>query len=150
MLRVERVFPDLAEKLAVLVDAVASFRIDHHREAVVAVFFSEVGPVLGEDVRVGVDLERVGFRHAWILRLYRCAGANSLTLPTIGVCRICAERRRATRVVAASRCGFDVSFGTSIVSRGPSMSHARAVALKSAPRIRALICRAPLTILGAG
>ncbi len=59
-LGIERVRPDFAEELAVLVDAVAALGLDHDREAVVAVLFGEVRPVGREDVGVGVDLEHSG------------------------------------------------------------------------------------------
>ena len=54
---IERVLPDFAEELAVLVDAMAAFGLDHDREAVVAVFVGEIRPVRRQDMGVGVDLE---------------------------------------------------------------------------------------------
>ena len=56
-LRVEGRVPYLAEKLAVLVDAVPSIGVGHHRKAVVAVLCRQIGPVAGQDVGVGIDLE---------------------------------------------------------------------------------------------
>ena len=56
-LGIEGVGPDFAEELAILVDAMATVGVDHDGKAVVAVFLGEVGPVLGQDVGVGVDLE---------------------------------------------------------------------------------------------
>jgi hypothetical protein len=59
---IERVLPDFAEELAVLVDTVAALGLYHDREAVVAVFVGEIRPVRRQDVGVGVD-----FEHASIL-----------------------------------------------------------------------------------
>src|ERR1041385_1645483 len=62
MVGIERVFPHFAKELAVLVDAMTSFGLDHDREAVVAVLVGEIRPMRRQDVGVSVD-----FQHAWIL-----------------------------------------------------------------------------------
>ena len=62
-LRVPGLGPDLAEELAVLVDAVATvLAVVDHREAGVAVFRGEVGPVARQVMGMGVDLQHAGLR----------------------------------------------------------------------------------------
>jgi hypothetical protein len=57
-LRIPGLRPDLAEELAVLVDAVAAVvAVVDHREAGVAVLRGQVRPVARQVVRVGVDLQ---------------------------------------------------------------------------------------------
>jgi len=57
LLRIEGGVPYLPEELAILIDAMASIVMDHHRKPVVAVLGGKVRPVAGEDVGVRVDFE---------------------------------------------------------------------------------------------
>ena len=58
LLRVPGLGPDFAEEFAVLVDTVtAVFGVMDYRKAVVAVLARQVGPVAGQVMGMGVDLE---------------------------------------------------------------------------------------------
>ena len=55
--RIIGIRPDLAEELAILVDAMASVSVDHDRKTIIVILLGEIWPGLGQDMGVGVDLE---------------------------------------------------------------------------------------------